>query len=118
MKAYESSTATLRVILAHPSLQKDSIDSTIEALAEVNVNAKEVDDAVRKGVDIAFDADGIGNGELEEELKALVLESEKEKEQEELDNVKELSERLGALHSVPSHVLLPTEAPRSKIAQT
>ncbi|KAG6876967.1 hypothetical protein C0993_011467 [Termitomyces sp. T159_Od127] len=120
LKTYESSTATLRAILAHPSLQRDSIDFTIEALAEANVDAKEVDDAVRKGADNAFGVDGIDNGELEEELKALVLESEREKEQEQegLDNVKELSERLRVLPNAPSDVSLPTEATRSKIAQT
>ncbi|KAG6878922.1 hypothetical protein C0992_006614 [Termitomyces sp. T32_za158] len=118
MKTYESSTATLRAILAHPSLQKDSIDATIEALAEVNVEAKEVDDAVRKGADFALGVESIDNGELEEELKALILESEKEKEQEELDNAKELSEKLRDLPKAPFDVSLPTGETRSKIAQT
>ncbi|KAG5724008.1 hypothetical protein E4T56_gene11238 [Termitomyces sp. T112] len=120
MKNYESSTATLRAILAHPSLQKDSIDATMEALAVVNADAKEVDQAVRVGADLAVGVDDIDDGELEEELKALVLESEEEKKvHEELDKAKELSERLEAVRNVPSDVFPPTgEAIRSKVAQT
>ncbi|KAG6833685.1 hypothetical protein H0H87_002881 [Tephrocybe sp. NHM501043] len=117
MKSYESSTTTLRAILAHPSLQKDSIDATLDALADVNADAKEVDDAVRIGADVVIGVDTIDDGELEEELKALVLESEKEKkEQGELEKERELSERLGAVGKVPSVVSLPSgEAVKSKV---
>ena len=120
MKTYESSTATLCAILAHPSLQKDAIDATMDALAEVNADAKEVDNAIRVGTDLAVGVDDMDDGELEEELKGLVLELEKEKkEQEELDRAKELRKRLEAAGDVPSDVFLPTgEAMRSKIAQT
>ncbi|KAG6860404.1 hypothetical protein C0995_011523 [Termitomyces sp. Mi166 len=120
IKTYESSTATLRAILAHPSLQKESIDATMDVLAEVNADAKEVDDAVRVGANIVVGMDGIDDGELEEELKALTLESEKEKkEHEELDKARELGERLEAAGRVLSGVLPTTgEATRSKVAQT
>jgi len=77
MKSYESSTVTLRTILAHPSLQRSSIDKTMEALAEANSDAREVDDAVRLGGDIALGIDDVvDDTELEREWMALVKEAE------------------------------------------
>lgn len=71
---------TLRAILAHPSLQRESIETTMDALAEVNADAKEVDEAVRIGADIAIGvSDTIYDGDLEEELRGLVEEAEREK---------------------------------------
>ena len=77
MKSYDSSAVTLRNILAHPSLQRDSIDKTMDALAEANLDAREVDDAVRMSGDVALGSDGIvDDDELEAEWKALVEEAE------------------------------------------
>lgn len=77
MKSYDSSAITLRTILAHPSLQRDSIDKTMDALAEANLDAREVDDAVRMSGDVAIGIDGIvDDDELEAEWKALVEEAE------------------------------------------
>ena len=77
MKSYDSSAITLRTILAHPSLQRDSIDKTMDALAEANLDAREVDDAVRVSGDVALGTDGIvDDDELEAEWKALVEEAE------------------------------------------
>ncbi|KAG6867035.1 hypothetical protein C0991_003953 [Blastosporella zonata] len=120
MKSYESSTTTLRAILAHPSLQKDSIEATMDALAEVNADAKEVDEAVRIGADVAVGVDGIEDVELEAELNALIRESEKEaKDQAELDKEMELREKLEEAGKVPSEISLPTgDATRSKVALT
>ncbi|KAG5635861.1 hypothetical protein H0H81_009844 [Sphagnurus paluster] len=111
MKSYESSTATLRAILAHPSLQRDSIEATMDALAEVNADAKEVDDAVRMGADLAIGTgDVIDDGELEEELRALVLEAENE----------QLENKLRGVDQVPSGAPSPaspvTEEVRAKVA--
>jgi len=75
MDSYESSTATLKAILAHPSLQRSSIDKTMEALAEANVEAREVDDAIRIGGEVGI-GDDINDDEVEEEWKALVREAE------------------------------------------
>jgi charged multivesicular body protein 7 len=76
MKSYDSSATTLRAILAHPSLERDSIDKTMDALAEANLDAHEVDDAVRMSGDIALGTDGIvDDDELEAEWKALVEEA-------------------------------------------
>ena len=80
MKSYESSTLTLRAILAHPSLQRESIELTMDALAEVNADAKEVNEAVQIGADVAIGVeDMMDNGALEEELQGLVEEAEREK---------------------------------------
>ena len=77
MKSYDSSAITLRTILAHPSLQRDSIDKTMDALAEANLDAREIDDTVRMSGDVALGTDGIvDDDELELELKALVEEAE------------------------------------------
>ncbi|KAF4578879.1 hypothetical protein EYR36_000687 [Pleurotus pulmonarius] len=78
MKSYASSTTTLRTLLSHPSLQRDKIDETMDAMASANSDAKEVDDAIRIGGDIALGlntpGEGIDEGELEEELRMLVEE--------------------------------------------
>ena len=55
----------------------------MEAMAEANEDAKEIDEAVRIGGDVALGVEGISSTdeELEEELKRLVTESDQEKEQ-------------------------------------
>lgn len=78
MKSYESSTATLRAILTHPSLQREKIDETMDAMASANADAKETDDAIRMGMEMAQADAGIDEAELEDELKALLAESERE----------------------------------------
>ena len=81
MKAYESSTATLRALLAHSSLQRDAVERTFEALADANADARELDDAVRSGMDLAV---GVSTSAVDDEddinaeLAALVAEAEAE----------------------------------------
>jgi charged multivesicular body protein 7 len=82
MKSYESSTVTLRTILAHPSLQRDKIDETMDAMASASADARDVDEAIKIGGDVAAADAGIDESELEEELQALAKESEKETEDE------------------------------------
>ncbi|KAI0726646.1 Snf7-domain-containing protein [Fomitopsis betulina] len=116
MKSYESSTTTLRAILAHPSLQREKIDETMEAMASANEDAKEIDDAIRLGTDIAQGDAAVDDAELEDEWKALVQEAEKEsaakaeeekvKKEAEEAQVKEVTLTAEALR-VPSSV--PTE---------
>ena len=74
MKQYESSTATLRTLLSHPSLQREKCEETLEALAEVNAEQREIDDMIRMGVDVALDGDvaGIDESEVAMELEELV----------------------------------------------
>ncbi|KAG2041616.1 Snf7-domain-containing protein [Suillus americanus] len=79
MKTYESSTATLKAILSHPSLQRDKIEETMDALATSTADAREIDDAIRMGEDMTAVDAGIDDMELEVELNALVEEAEKER---------------------------------------
>lgn len=81
MKSYESSAATLRAILAHPLLQRERIDETMDALAAANADAREVDDAIQSGADLAHGETSVDDLELEAELAALVSEVKIEKVQ-------------------------------------
>ncbi|KAF8350578.1 Snf7-domain-containing protein [Amanita rubescens] len=90
MRMYESSTATLRAILAHPSLKRESIDKTLDALAEANADAKEIDDAVRIGADVALDTNEVDDEELETELNKLIEEATMESNEH-----RKVEERLG-----------------------
>ncbi|KAG9226159.1 hypothetical protein CCMSSC00406_0005070 [Pleurotus cornucopiae] len=97
MKSYASSTTTLRTLLSHPSLQRDKIDETMDAMASANSDAKEVDDAIRIGGDIALglntSGEGIDESELEEELKMLV-------EEKMIEDRQRLREREGETEAV------------------
>ena len=105
MKSYESSTVTLRAILAHPSLQRSSIDTTMEALAEANSDAREVDDAVRLGGDIALGVDdAVDDMELEREWMALVKEAEASEQAE------DVGRKLGEASKAPTS--FPVESPK------
>jgi charged multivesicular body protein 7 len=73
MKSYESSTATLRAILSHPSLQRESVDKTLEALAEANADARELDNSIRIAGDAALGVEeNVDEGEVEAEWAELV----------------------------------------------
>jgi len=98
MKTYESSTATLKAILSHPSLQRDKIEETMDALAASTADAREIDDAIRMGGDMAAVDAGIDDVELEAELNALVEEAEKERaEAAEMADLKKL-------HDLKAHI--------------
>ena len=77
MKAYESSSATLRDLLAHPSLQRDAVERTFDALADANADARELDEAVRSGMDVALGVDvSLGDeDDIKAELAALEAEA-------------------------------------------
>lgn len=108
MKSYESSTVTLRAILAHPSLQRSSIDKTMEALAEANCDAREMDDAVRLGGDIALGIeDTIDDTELEREWMALVKEGEAA---EKVNEAEDVGRKLEETSNVPTR--FPVESPK------
>lgn len=76
MKTYESSTVTLRALLAHPSLQRDAVDRTFDALADANADARELDDAVRSGMDVALGVDLSPDDEDEIKAELAALEAE------------------------------------------
>jgi charged multivesicular body protein 7 len=80
MRTYESSTATLRALLAHPSLQRDAAERTFDALADAHMDARELDEAVRAGMDMAFDVSASLEDEDEIKLELAALEAEAEAE--------------------------------------
>ncbi|KAJ3851621.1 Snf7-domain-containing protein [Lentinula lateritia] len=97
LNSYRASTATLRSILSHPSLNRDSIEQTMEAMAEANADAKEIDEAVRIGGDVAIGVTDFDDAELEEELYRLAIETGEEKQ----DELREM--KLGSLPVAPLH---------------
>ena len=103
MKTYEKSTTTLQALLNHPSLQRERIEETMDALAAANATAREVDDAIKIGSDMA--AAEIDDSDLEAELKELVKEVEKEKEE-----VEEMA-TLEKLHSAAAPEHMPAQSP-------
>lgn len=91
MKTYEQSTATLQAILSHPSLRREKIDETMEALAAANANAREVDEVIRIGGDVAAAETGVvDDADLEDELNELVKEAEREKAEVVVDRLSEV----------------------------
>ncbi|KAJ6623494.1 Snf7-domain-containing protein [Mycena sp. CBHHK59/15] len=107
MQSYASSTATLRAILSHSSLQRESIDKTMDAMAEANADAKEIDEAIRIGGDVALGInEAFDEAGLEQELKMLVQEAEGEK-------LQEIRERFGQdTLKTPSGIPLPATPER------
>jgi charged multivesicular body protein 7 len=82
----------------------------MDALAELNADAKEVDEAVRVGADIAIGVgDVIDEEDLEEELRKLVEETERE--QGDVNNEREdvaIKQRLEKLE-----MQVPKELPKT-----
>ena len=110
MKSYESSTATLRVLLAHPSLQRSKIDETMEALAEANADVKGMDEAIRVGADVALGvAEAVDEDELEEEWKAMVREADAEKEIQKRKEEEEVKLKLERVDATPNDEARPAE---------
>ena len=107
MKLYETSAVTLRTILSHPSLQRDKIDETMDALHTATEEAKDVDLTIRLAGEVE-QATIIDDDEIERELRALVQDAEAEKlaanERAALEDSKRLEERLGEVNT-------PTDLP-------
>ncbi|KAI0256988.1 Snf7-domain-containing protein [Lactifluus subvellereus] len=76
VRTYESSTTTLRALLAHPSLQRDAVERTFDALADANADARELDEAVRAGMDVALDVSASPGDENEISAELAALEAE------------------------------------------
>ena len=76
MKTYESSSVTLRALLAHPSLQRDAVERTFDALADANADAQELDEAVRSGMDVSLGVDVSPDDEDEIKAELAALEAE------------------------------------------
>lgn len=116
MKQYESSTTTLRTILSDPSLQRDNVRETMDALAEASSDAQEIDELIRGSMQDVSTVD-IDEDEIQEELSALIREAGSEsREEEELRalerkhrnelSVESTANRRGPLPSVPDSSLV------------
>ena len=80
MSAYEKSTSTLKILLSHPSLQKEHVEATLDGLAETLADQREIDSAIKVGQDLAVGAvSPTDDAELEHELNAMIAQDEKEK---------------------------------------
>ena len=92
---------------AHPLLRREKIDETMDAMAAANADAREVDDAIQMGAEMAQAETTVDDSELEAELQALVKEVELERTQAQRD-------RLGADElRTPMHTPSPAEASKS-----
>ena len=86
MKAYETSTATLKDLLADPRLQHDHIDQTMENMADALADHREVEEAIALG---GVPTDPVEDDELAKELEALVEENERESKEAEKSKERE-----------------------------
>ncbi|KAL4253181.1 hypothetical protein ABKN59_004148 [Abortiporus biennis] len=114
MKSYESSTATLRAILSHPSLQREKIEETMDAMSSAQADFKEIDEAIQLGNTMAEAESGIDDAELQAELDGLVKAVEKEqaeeKERAQAAEAKRVSEKLASGElKVPTHLSRASE---------
>ncbi|CEL51560.1 putative protein C1604,18c OS=Schizosaccharomyces pombe (strain 972 / ATCC 24843) GN=SPBC1604.18c PE=3 SV=1 [Rhizoctonia solani AG-1 IB] len=86
MKAYETSTATLKELLADPRLQREHIDQTMESMADALADHKEVEEAIALG---GVPSDPTEDDELARELQQLVEENELEAKEQEAERKRE-----------------------------
>ena len=106
MKSYETSTATLRAILSHPSLQRDAVESTMDALASATADANDIDQVIRTGGKATLTEAGvvIDDDELEAELAALIQEEKveaAERLESELLHLKHAQQEVGEVEKLP-----------------
>ncbi|KIJ44706.1 hypothetical protein M422DRAFT_251686, partial [Sphaerobolus stellatus SS14] len=95
MKAYETSTSTLRNLLAHPSLQRESVETTMAAMEEAAADHAEIDEAIRLGGEGVTAAGGIviEDDEIEKEIEKMIEEKEREEaEAKEREAIKQAQE--------------------------
>ena len=88
MKAYETSTASLKTLLGDTRLQPDRIDANMDEMQETLANADEVRQAIDLGAQGMRQASGVeepDEAEMEAELLALQKEVESEKKDENTD---------------------------------
>ncbi|KAG9022176.1 hypothetical protein FS837_006548, partial [Tulasnella sp. UAMH 9824] len=83
MKAYDTSARTLRTVLQNPLLQQESIEATMERMADVLVNRKKIEDAISLGDDLAVGSAGKQRKEEEEEKERVRLEEKRKTEEKE-----------------------------------
>jgi len=87
MKAYETSTTTLRTLLSDPALRRENVEGTLESMREAHEEFKEIDDIIRIEADANTEA--VDDDELAKELEDLVEDSKREREESRIEKQKE-----------------------------
>lgn len=77
MKAYETSTSTLKSLLSLPELQLSSVESTVSNLQDALADQAEIDEAVRLSPSSRGEEQ-----DLENELEGLLMREKEAKERE------------------------------------
>lgn len=77
LQAYQSATTSLKSLLAHPSMQRDNVENTMEALQDVLADQKEIEDVVTEGGRTISGTDLVED-EIQAELDAMQKEAEEE----------------------------------------
>jgi charged multivesicular body protein 7 len=109
MKAYETSTATLKELLADPRLQREHIDQTMENMAEALADHRDVEEAIALG---GVPADPAEDEELARELQQLVEENERESKEAQQQGAEQRREEkaIADLERLRVHTPQPAEA--------
>ncbi|CAE6516638.1 unnamed protein product [Rhizoctonia solani] len=105
MKAYETSTATLKELLADPRLQREHIDQTMENMADTLADHNEVEEAIALGT---VPSDPAEDDELARELQQLVEENEREAQEQEAERERE-EKAIADLAKLTVHTPQPEE---------
>lgn len=98
LNAYETSTSTLKTLLATPQLQRDHVEATMSGMADVLADQAEIEDVMRSGGEGARNAAAggvtIDEDELEKEFEELErAERERERFEKEERERREKQER-------------------------
>ncbi|EJU05330.1 hypothetical protein DACRYDRAFT_46449 [Dacryopinax primogenitus] len=110
MRAYETSTLTMKKLLEDPRLQREYVDDTLESMAEVLADYEEVEEATKLGGERVRLAAGreADESEIEEELDDLV------REQEKLNNTEEVIRAAETTNEQVKESLVPVRGTRVK----
>lgn len=74
MKAYETSTFTLRSLISHPALKRETVGGVLDGMGDAREDRKEVEGVITSGVEV--EVEGIDEGELELEFEVLLRSGE------------------------------------------
>ena len=84
MGAYQSATSSLKTLLAHPSLQRDNVENTMDDLRETLADQKEIEEIVAStGKELSGTEGDEVDEEIREELERLQEEADLEKRKKE-----------------------------------
>jgi len=122
MRTYETSTSTLKTLLAHPTLQRDHIDATMSKMSDALADHAEIEQAIQLNGKDAQRAAGVDfdEDELDAELAAIVQAQEAEgvRREHESQRVKEDENRRrveAAVSQARAPLHSPSHSPRSAL---